>query len=426
MLGRYWPEDDGPIRGLPIVRASESAEVPPRLTAIVLPEWGSSAAVQGEILVPSHVVSRGGGEPWTRVDWIEAAAWYLNGTAERKHEAARGPIHSYAFRLAGWDSRMWDHAWANRIALWLRLWAERQDGRGEGRSLGALPNPQILLTHDVDAVTKTIATRVKQSAFHSLNAARHLAGGRLGRAGGRVRTAARFALGSSNYWRIPEVRRLEDERGWRSVFNFFAGPTIAGRTLKRRLMDPAYDPTTPPVAHELPRLLDGGWAVGRHPSFDSWEDAARITREREALSRAAGHSITSCRQHWLRFSWSGTWIAQSAAGITLDTTLGFNDRSGFRNGAALAFRPLEDAPLVSLPMVVMDSHLYDYHPMTDEERDDELDRWLGEIREVRGQASLVWHQRVLSPDYGWDYRRLLEAVARNGLEVVPPQADGFT
>lgn len=390
--------------------------------------------MQGGILVPTHTVSPGEGEPWTRVDWLAAAAWYLDGTAERAHEDARGPTHSYSLRLQGWDSRMWDHAWVNRIALWLRLWAERRDGGGDGlsgggggaRSLGPLPQPEILLTHDVDAIRKTLAIRLKQSAFHSLNAVRHLAGGRLGRAAGRVRTAGRFALRPADYWRIPEVKRLEEERGWRSVFNFFAGPAVAGRTLKRRLMDPAYDPAAPPIAHELPRLLDGGWGVGLHPSFDSWQDAARISREREGLSRAVGHEVTWCRQHWLRFSWSDTWAAQAAAGITLDTTLGFNDRSGFRNGAALAFRPLEDAPIVTLPLVVMDSHLYDYHPMTDDERDEELDRWLGEIRDVCGQASLVWHQRVLSADYGWDYDRLLDAVARNGLQVVPPRGDSFT
>ena len=42
---------------------------------------------------------------------------------ERIWEKKFGPIHSYSFRLKGWDNRVWDYAWVNRIALFLKSWS---------------------------------------------------------------------------------------------------------------------------------------------------------------------------------------------------------------------------------------------------------------------------------------------------------------
>ena len=68
----------------------------------------------------------------------------------------------------------------------------------------------------------------------------------------------------------------------------------------------------------------------------------------------------------------------------------------------------------SLPMVVMDSHFYDYREMTAEERRADLAKWIGEIREVRGSATVLWHQQTCSDDYGWTdgFDDLLDEVTR--------------
>ena len=63
-----------------------------------------------------------------------------------------------------------------------------------------------------------------------------------------------------------------------------------------------------------------------------------------------------------------------------------------------------------IPMVVMDSHLYDYSNGEDDMR------WLFEcferVRKV--EVSINWHQRVVSPDYGWhtEYERLVSKIKR--------------
>ena len=57
-----------------------------------------------------------------KVDWWTAIFLLMEGWHERIWEKTRGVIHSYSFKLKDWDTRAWDHAWVNRIALFLRKW----------------------------------------------------------------------------------------------------------------------------------------------------------------------------------------------------------------------------------------------------------------------------------------------------------------
>ena len=49
----------------------------------------------------------------------------------------------------------------------------------------------------------------------------------------------------------------------------------------------------------------------------------------------------------------------------------------------------------------MDSHCYDYQPMTTHQRQQSIQHWIGECQAVRGQVAVLWHPHTLSQDYGW-------------------------
>jgi len=393
--------------------ALDHAAFPPQLRTVVLPEWARDLGVDGGLLVPAEAIREGESESWERTDWLGAAEWYGSCAAERAYERVNGPIHSYSFRLGAWDERMWQRCWANRIAMFLRRWASRYLGRSEVDLFGAPPKPEIVMTHDVDAVVKTIPLRVKQSAFHTFNALRSLRRGRIQDAQRKGTAALRFFLRSGNLWNFDAMKDLEERFGIRSQFNFYGGRTGWMRRPRRVLIDPGYDVNDAKLRAEIRRLHDGGWTIGLHQSFDAWRDEGIMSEERLTLERAAGTRVVSCRQHWLRFSFESTWLAQSRAGFVLDSTLGFNDRPGFRNGAALRIRPLMNAPsFEALPMVLMDSHLYDYHEMTNDERGGEIRKWVDEIRAVQGTATVLWHQQVIGDEYGWNdgFVQLLQSV----------------
>ena len=116
--------------------------------------------VDSQLLIPRELVQEG--NDWQNVDWWLAAFLLLEGWHERLWKLQHSPIHSYSFRLKGWDVRAWEHAWVNRIGLFLRAWAIQQSEDGDTGKLGPLPNTKIHMTHDVDAVAKTLPIRLKQ------------------------------------------------------------------------------------------------------------------------------------------------------------------------------------------------------------------------------------------------------------------------
>ena len=136
------------------------------------------------------------------------------------------------------------------------------------------------------------------------------------------------------------------------------------------------------------------------------------------LESVAG-PIAACRQHWLHFSWEKTWAAQWAAGLTLDATLGFNDRPGFRASHALRIAPWDGAKAAPMqrfemiPMLFMDSQFYDYGRLSPAEIGAAMKPWLDEVRAVHGTATVNWHTQTLTDAYGWrpGFEELLSQLA---------------
>ncbi len=412
---RYWPF--GTKTHIQALDLPEVSWTPSRTCMLVpVPEWAADIAVGStpSLLVDRASITAGDGSVFERCNWLCAAYLFLSGAQEHPGEAV-----SYASLLPQVDARIFDHAWVNRIFLLLRRLAARRAQVPESKLFGERLAAKIRVTHDVDAIRKMPEIRFKQTAFHLYNAARAASTGRWSLAAKKLERAARFLGTTPNYWNFPMIRKAEADRGIRSTFNFYGGPPGWRRaSFRKMLMDPGYDVNADDIRRELGCLRDGGWSIGLHPSFECWDDAVLMRREREAVERACGAPVSECRQHWLRFSWTKTWRTQIDAGLSLDTTLGFNDRPGFRNGTALRFRPWDEdtgraLAIEAIPMILMDSHFYDYAAPTDDERRPALARWIGEVRAVGGQASVNWHVHTLAPDYGWapGYIDLLDALA---------------
>ncbi|MGE4550072.1 MAG: polysaccharide deacetylase family protein [Opitutales bacterium] len=416
-LCSYWPENSEPVRA--VCRQTQTQnlrleeKMPAKGAVVVLPDWAEGIGVDGGLQVPEKYAET----DWRKVDWLSVCFWYLNCQAERAWENLHGPVHSYSFRLSGWDGRFWEHAWVNRIALFLRKWAARESRSDETQLMGQLPKAQIHLTHDVDAVRKTIPIRIKQAGFHGVNAIRFLLDGQFRKSLNKMHRAVKFLLSTEDYWCFDTIMELEKLNGFKSTFNFYAGNVSRFRGSKNWLMDPSYDPGHGRLKQTIRSMHAEGWTIGLHQSYEAWRDDVQMKAERRHLETALGAPVTTCRQHRLRFSFADTWRSQEVAGFKQDMTLGFNDRSGFRNGSALAFCPWDEEKrcsmdIVALPMVIMDSHLYDYKQLRDEEVTVEMTKWVREINEVYGQATVIWHQRVMSMDYGWGrgFKNLLDLV----------------
>ena len=405
-LGRYWRSGAMAVQRLPIAEVvfPDSLDAL-KLVMVQMPDWAARSAVDGRLAVPAEACQGQADPPWDRVDWWLAAFLLLECWHERAWELRHGPIHSYSHRLRAWDARVWSHAWVNRIALFMRAWASRMAGTPDDQWLGPVPAASIALTHDVDAVNKTLAIRLKQSLFLLFNAVRLAGRGHWHSAAERIAQASAFLL-RPNTWSglLDATCSLERACGLRSRFHFYAGGRPTG--VVQWLFDPSYEISEPGLARTIQSMSAQGFSIGLHLSFDAWRSAPRARAQRERLESVVGAPVLNCRQHWLRFSWCDTWAAQSQAGLAQDTTLMFNDRAGFRAAAALQWSPWDARSgaahrLTVLPTLLMDSHLYDYQPLLREQRRQAIGQWLDELVAVGGQAAVLWHPHTLSRDYGW-------------------------
>ena len=402
-LRDYWSEDQKLVEKLPIpICPNPAIQLPLQLTTIRLPSWANECGVDSQLLIPRELVQEG--NDWQNVDWWLAAFLLLEGWHERLWEAQHSPIHSYSFRLKGWDVRAWEHAWVNRIGLFLRAWAIQQSEDGDTGKLGPLPNTKIHMTHDVDAVAKTLPIRLKQGAFNLFNAVQSVRRGQFRQTAERLRQANRFLFGQEDWWTFDRLQEWESDSGIPATYHFHADPQ--SKTLKRWLFDPGYDIASPKLKTLLRQLASQGHTIGLHPGFETWQDTEQITAQRDCVEQAAGVQVSSCRQHWLRFSWEKTWMAQAQSGLSCDRTLMFNDRFGFRNSSALLWNPWNPVTssyhLVSVePTILMDSHLYDYQSLDPFQQRKAIGTLMHECQIVHGKAAILWHPHTLTKDYGW-------------------------
>ena len=290
-------------------------------TWISLPDWAADIVPKNKrgLFVPSQI----GSSDWRNYNWWLGASMLIKSSRERIHEIENGPIHSNSYKL---DSKMipaFEYAWTNRIILFLRRWWSFENHISEKKAFSPIPKAIIHLTHDVDAVGKTLAIRSKQAIFSLYN--------------GRLKAAVKFLFSNGNYWQFDKITNLEERYGYRSLWNFYGARGGFFRSLKKHIFDPAYNIGESRLKKQIRKLADNGHKIGLHPSFDAWQDSNKMILEKENIEKSLGHKIIAVRQHWLRFSFSRTWKSQKLAGLKHDFTLGFNDRQGFRNSTALSF-----------------------------------------------------------------------------------------
>jgi len=185
---------------------------------------------------------------------------------------------------------------------------------------------------------------------------------------------------------IPELVKKGDELGFRSTFFFLCGGE------HRRDANYKIDQ----LAAEMALLSQNRFDVGVHGSYESVIEKRSLAQEAAALRQVTKVAPVGNRQHWLRFD-SGENLGKqvSDGGFLYDSTLGFSETNGFRNGACFAFPPYDFANerafgFLEFPLVVMDSALVSSRSPEADAREilNESRRW------GHGGVSLLWHDPV--------------------------------
>lgn len=263
-----------------------------------------------------------------------------------------------------------------------------------------LPETKIVVTHDVDFNFGHLFW-ARESLVHFRREARARQLSALRRGAGLVRRGGRQATRTNDpNDRWDEWTALLDRFGTRPAY-FVASYGLFDEGASR--YDPPYDSRHPRVMAELRRLEGEGAEIGIHFSLEARSSAERVRDEVQRLSEIVNAPVRSARHHWwaLGAKAERTLWAHASAGIEVDCSFGFNDRTGFRRGIAFPFRPfdrerLEPLPLWSLPTSAMDIALFKpgASPAGSAQ---ELASLLDATRRFGGCLVLNWHGHALNP-----------------------------
>lgn len=203
----------------------------------------------------------------------------------------------------------------------------------------------------------------------------------------------------SPYWNFQEIMDLEEKYDARSSFYFLATDADI-RRFRYNIED---------LEGELGQIVDQGWEVGLHGGYYAYNDLEEILQEKERLEQVLGRKVTGYRNHYLRFCVPDSWEILEKAGFGYDTTLGYPDMIGFRNGMCHPFRPYNllndmEISILEIPLVIMDGTLFGSVKSYDEAWQ-VAKRLIDTVAECHGVLTLNWHTNTFNCSFksSWPY-----------------------
>jgi hypothetical protein len=158
------------------------------------------------------------------------------------------------------------------------------------------------------------------------------------------------------------------------------------------------------------KLIQKSHEIGVH-GIDAWHSSEKGNQERLRINDVTGQDKTGIRMHWL-LSDRKTFQVLEDAGYHYDSTSGYNDAVGYRNGTAQVFRPIGVTKLLELPLHIQDTALFYSSRMNLPEKKALAlcNLLIKNALLYGGLLTINWHQRSLAPERLWGdfYLQLLE------------------
>ena len=163
----------------------------------------------------------------------------------------------------------------------------------------------------------------------------------------------------------------------------------------------------------LGEIVDCGSEVGLHGGHFSYNNVNDLKFKKERLERVLGKKVIGYRNHLLIFKVPDTWECLHEAGFQYDTTLGYVDCIGFRNGMCHPYKPFNlhtgnSIDILEIPLHIMDC-TFDLYMRVDLRKAWEYSkRLIDTVAQYNGVLTLSWHNTYF---FG-DQRKLYEKILR--------------
>lgn len=259
----------------------------------------------------------------------------------------------------------------------------------------------ICLTHDVDDIYPPLSHRLLSDLWSMRK--REWSGVKEHLLWNRKKTQ------TSPYINFQKIMELERKYNAKSTF-YFITTAKDPRRFRYNIED---------IADELKLIVEKGWEVGLHGGYYSYNDLNAVKQEKSRLERALGREVTGYRNHYLRFKKPDTWDILQTCGFHYDSTYGYTNMVGFRNGMCHPFRPYDLQnkkwmELYELPLHVMECAMFDF--AKPDEAWEMIRQLLEKVELSKGVITILWHNNVFSCPYREQWGAVYEKILQYGRE----------
>jgi len=204
-------------------------------------------------------------------------------------------------------------------------------------------------------------------------------------------------------WNFRQIMKLEKGYGAKPTFYFLT-------------LDPGDEDFTfsiEEVEEELGYILDNGWEVGLHGGHEAYNNLIEMKNKKQKLEKVLRKEVISYRNHYLRFKTPETWEFLTEAGFSYDSTFGYHDCVGFRNGMCHPFNPYnlntgKEIDILEIPLGIMDTTLFSQMHLNFNQAWKLTEKLIDTVENYKGVLTILWHNTYMQGDYLEFYKRILE------------------
>jgi len=179
------------------------------------------------------------------------------------------------------------------------------------------------------------------------------------------------------------------------------------------------------VREKINYLIDENCEIGLHTGYYSYNSLEKIKNEKNKLEKIVGNKILGARNHVLRFRTPESWALLSSAGFGYDTSFGYHDMIGFRNGMCHPFKPYDlnenrEIDILEIPLNVQDMTFLMHFKISPKERWQYVKNLIDTVKQFNGVLTILWHNWTfcLPASYGGlfnkEWTKLYEKILNYG------------
>jgi hypothetical protein len=161
-----------------------------------------------------------------------------------------------------------------------------------------------------------------------------------------------------------------------------------------------------PALQGLIKRISAKYAIGIHPSWQSYQDESLIKKEIKELEKIAQKKITASRQHYIQFTLPHTYRSLIEAAITNEYSMGYGSINGFRASVASPFywydlMKEQSTSLLLHPFCYMEANAHFEQRLSAEEAAKELQHYFNVVKDVNGELITIFHNHFLTEQPQW-------------------------